>query len=62
MYYSLIINYERNIGNIITFPSFLSTTLDKEVAKDFSRYNDSKELRKGLFSTNYIINLNPRND
>ena len=60
--YSLITNYLRNIGNIITFPSFLSTTLDKEVAKEFSHYNTPKKERNGLFSTTYIININPRND
>ena len=34
--YSLILNYERNVGNIITFPSFFSTTLDINIAKQFS--------------------------
>ena len=60
--YSLITNYLRNIGKIITFPSFFSTTLDVETAKDFSRFYESKEERNGLFSTNYIININPRNN
>ena len=60
--YSLILNYERNVGNIITFPSFFSTTLDINIAKQFSQYNESKEERGGLFSTNYIINLLPNND
>ena len=60
--YSLILNYQRNIGKIITFPSFFSTTLDVNVAKQFSQYYKTKELRNGLFSTNYIININPNND
>ena len=60
--YSDVLNYERNKGNIITFPSFFSTTLDVEIAKDFSDYNASKEQRNGLFSANYIIRLNPNND
>ena len=60
--YSLILNYIKNIGKIITFPSFFSTTLDVETAKDFSRFYESKEERNGLFSTNYIININPRNN
>ena len=59
--YPLVLNYERNIGNIITYPSFFSTTLDVEVAKQFSRYNEPNE-REGLFSANYIIHLIPRND
>ena len=58
--YSLVLNYERNIGNIITYPSFFSTTLDVEVAKQFSKYNEPNE-REGLFSANYIIHLIPRN-
>ena len=60
--YSLILNYQRNVGKIITFPSFFSTTLDINVAKQFSQYYKTKELRNGLFSTNYIININPNND
>ena len=60
--YPLVLNYERNIGNIITFPSFFSTSLDKEIANNFSQYNESKENRKGLFSANYIICINPGND
>ena len=60
--YSSILNYIKNIGNIITYPSFFSTTLDINVAKDFSRYNDSLELRNGLFSANYIITMNPKYD
>ena len=60
--YSLILNYQRNIGNIIAFPSFFSTTLDLEVAKSFSKYNIPKEERNGLFSVNYIININPKKD
>ena len=59
--YPLVLDYERNIGNIITYPSFFSTTLDVEVAKKFSRYNEPNE-RKGLFSANYIIRLIPGND
>ena len=60
--YSHILSYERNIGNIITYPSFFSTTLDIQVAKEFSQYNLSKEYRGGLFSTNYIIRINPKSD
>ena len=60
--YSHILSYERNIGNIITYPSFFSTTLDIQVAKEFSQYNLSKENRGGLFSTNYIIRINPKSD
>ena len=60
--YSLILNYQRNVGKIITFPSFFSTTLDVNVAKQFSQYYKTKELRNGLFSMNYIININPNND
>ena len=60
--YSDVIDYERNIGNIVTFPSFFSTTLDVEVAKSFSEYNFSKEQRKGLFSANYIIRTKPNYD
>ena len=60
--YSLILNYQRNVGKIITFPSFLSATLNINVAKQFSNYDISKELRDGKFSTNYIININPNND
>ena len=60
--YSLVLNYVRNIGNIITFPSFLSTTEDIEVAKDFSKYNFSQKEREGLFSANYIININSQSN
>ena len=59
--YSRVLNYVRNIGNIITFPSFLSTTLDVNVAKDFSKFFFPKEAREGLFSANYIIYINPKN-
>ena len=60
--YNLILNYQRNIGNIIAFPSFFSTTLEINIAKEFSQYEKSKENRNGLFSTNYIIKINPNND
>ena len=60
--YSLILKYLKNIGNIITFPSFFSTSLDLNVAKDFAYYNEPKENRKYSFSVIYIININPRND
>lgn len=59
--YSKVLNYVKNIGNIITFPSFLSTTFDVNVAKDFSQFNFPKEARGGLFSANYIIYVNPKN-
>ena len=59
--YSRVLNYVRNIGNIITFPSFLSTTFDVNVAKDFSKFFFPKEAREGLFSANYIIYINPKN-
>jgi hypothetical protein len=59
--YSKVLNYVRNIGNIITFPSFLSTTFDVNVAKDFSQFFFPKETREGLFSANYIIYINPKN-
>ena len=58
--YSKVLNYVRNIGNIITFPSFLSTTFDVNIAKDFSQFFFPKEARKGLFSANYIIYINPK--
>ena len=60
--YSLILNYQRNVGNIIAFPSFFSTTLDINIAKEFSQYDNSKENRGGLFSVNYIIKTNPNSD
>lgn len=60
--YSFILTYLKNIGNIIVFPSFFSTTLDKEIAKDFSHYNNSRKERDDLFSTTYIIYINPKND
>ena len=60
--YSLILKYIKNIGNIIAFPSFLSTSLDLEIAKRFAHYNEPKENRNFLFSTIYIISINPRND
>ena len=60
--YSLILSYLRNIGNIITFPSFLSTTLNREVAKDFSHYDTPRKERNNLFSTTYIIYINPKKD
>ena len=60
--YSLVLNYERNVGNIITYPSFFSTTLDISVAKDFSQFNSPKEDRNGLFSVNYIIRIIPKDD
>ena len=60
--YSLILKYVKNIGNIIVFPSFLSTTLDLEIAKKFAQYYEPKEDRNFLFGTIYIINVNPRND
>ena len=60
--YSLILKYLKNIGNIIAFPSFLSTSLDLEIAKKFAHYDESKENRNYLFSTIYVISVNPRND
>ena len=60
--YSKVLNYVRNIGNIITFPSFLSTTFDVNIAKDFSQFYFPKEAREGLFSANYIIYINPKNN
>ena len=60
--YSLILSYLKNIGNIITFPSFLSTTLNREVAKDFSHYDTPRKERNNLFSTTYIIYINPKKD
>ena len=60
--YSNVLNYVRNIGNIITFPSFLSTTFDVNIAKDFSQFYFPKEAREGLFSANYIIYINPKNN
>ena len=60
--YSLILNYLKNMGNIITFPSFFSTSLDKEIAFDFAHYNKSKEERNNLFSTTYFISVNPKNN
>ena len=60
--YSIILNYLKNIGNIITFPSFFSTSLDKEIAFEFSHYYKTKEERNKLFSTTYFICINPRNN
>jgi len=59
--YSEVLKFLQNIGNIITFPSFFSTTLDFGIAKYFSRFTEPKETRYGLFSIIYIININPRN-
>ena len=49
--------YERNIGKIITFPSFLSTSLDEDVAKNFGGFDEDIEERKnkGLFSVLFKI-------
>ena len=58
--YSNVLNYVRNIGNIITFPSFLSTTFDVNIAKDFSQFYFPKEASEGIFSANYIIYINPK--
>ena len=60
--YSLILKYIENIGNIIVFPSFLSTSLDFEIAKKFSHCDESKENRNFLFSTIYFICVNPKYD
>ena len=34
--YSYILKYLKNIGNIITIPSFFSTSLDLDIAKEFA--------------------------
>ena len=59
--YSYILKYIKNIGNIITIPSFFSTSLDLEVAKEFSHYNEPKQNKNYLFSTIYIVTVEPKN-
>ena len=61
--------YQRNKGKIITFPSFVSSSLDLKIAEDLSdRNTETAEERKktGLFSViftiNYKINKNNNYD
>jgi hypothetical protein len=46
--------YERNLGKIITFPSFTSTSLEKSVAENFSGRKDLSS-NNGLFSVIFSI-------
>ena len=57
MNYIDLLLYERNIGKIITFPSFLSTSCDKNIAYKFGDFdNNIKERKKkGLFSVLFEI-------
>ena len=53
--------YERNLGKIITLPSFTSTSLEKSIAEVFSGRKDLKN-NNGLFSVIFtIINKNCKN-
>ena len=47
-----LLPYEKNLGNIISFPNFTSSSSDISVAKNFSNRNSSVESRKNsnLFS------------
>ena len=60
--YSYILKYIKNIGNTTTIPSFFSTSLDLEVAKEFSHYNEPKQNKNYLFSTIYIVTVEPKNN
>ena len=60
--YSYILKYIKNIGNIITIPSFFSTSLDLDVAKEFAHYNEPKQNKNYLFSTIYIVTVEPKNN
>ena len=46
--------YERNLGKIITFPSFTSTSEEKSVAEEFSGRNDLGN-NNGLYSVVFTI-------
>ena len=48
--------YERNIGKIITLPSFTSTSVEKRVAENFSGRKDLNS-NKGLFSVIFNIKI-----
>ena len=59
--FSELLIYQQNKGNIITFPSFTSTSMDEKVAVKFSDYTerDVEERRKdGSFSCLMFINYN----
>ena len=60
--YSYILKYLKNIGNIITIPSFFSTSLDLDIAKEFAHYNEPKQNRNNLFSVIYIVTVEPKNN
>ena len=48
--------YERNLGKIITLPSFTSTSVEKRVAENFSG-RESLESNNGLFSVIFFIEI-----
>ena len=52
-----LLPYEKNLGNIISFPNFTSSSSKIEVAKNFSNRNSSVESRKNnnLFSVIFTI-------
>ena len=60
--YSYILKYLKNIGNIITIPSFFSTSYDLDIAKEFAHYNEPKQNRNNLFSVIYIVTVEPKNN
>ena len=61
--------YERNIGNIITFPSLTSCSTEKKIAKNFCGrgeredfYPISKRKEDGIFSVLFIIDYKYKKD
>ena len=62
--FSYLLQYERNLGKIILFSSFISTSAREIIAQDYSGRGESRDLyeRCKKFSVIYIINNNYRNN
>jgi hypothetical protein len=55
-----VLPYEKNLGNIISFPNFTSSSTELSVAESFSRRNSSAQERKNsnIFSVILTIKNN----
>ena len=62
--FSYLLQYERNLGKIILFSSFISTSAREIIAQGYSGRGESRDLyeRCKKFSVIYIINNNYRNN
>ena len=62
--YCSLLSFKRAIGKIVTFPYFISTCEDENIANIFSQRDDSRKLYKNnfLFSAKFILENNYKNN